>query len=312
MMVLNSTNNDTGGGAPTYGAQPPAFGLMVLRGPRMDPDGADNADTITPQGFNGMGFDDGTVDNERLGLAYCGAFGNAALEPAMGDPGSPQEYYNYLRGIWRDDAVMTYGGNGYSTDPEAVPARFLFPGDSDPLGIGTGGIAMPPWTEAGSGNAPGDRRAIGSIGPFTFGPGAEQELLVAYIFARAGSGGPQASLEALRVRADSIRAFASTVHGLMDDTGSCADLLLGTGPASVVAEEIGLFPNPVHDQLTVRWPGRSNAAWCEVLDAHGSVVLRRNRSGAADVLDVGCLPAGPYLVRVHGEGRSRSARFVKQ
>ena len=53
------------------------------------------------------------------------------------------------------------------------------------------------------------------MGPFTFQPGEEQDIVVAYVYARAGSGGPEASAQALKLRVDSIRAFAQTIPGLV-------------------------------------------------------------------------------------------------
>ena len=67
-------------------------------------------------------------------------FHNNASGP-IGDPGSATDYYNFLRGIWKDGTPMTFGGNGYDpTNPNAIPAGYMFPGDTDPLNWGTDGV----------------------------------------------------------------------------------------------------------------------------------------------------------------------------
>src|SRR5690606_9603222 len=136
-------------------------------------------------------------------------------------------YYGYMEGKWKDGLPLTYGGTGYSTDPAAVPARYQFPGDSDPLGAGTNGEAMPPWTESSAVNMPGDRRGVASMGPFTLSPGQVQDIVVAYVYARAGSGGPAASVQALQLRVDSIHNFAQSIPGLLGTEFPCEDLLTG-------------------------------------------------------------------------------------
>jgi hypothetical protein len=49
------------------------------------------------------------------------------------------EYYNFLRGFWKDNERMRYGGNAHPAGGGTGPITdFMFPGDSDPLRLGTG------------------------------------------------------------------------------------------------------------------------------------------------------------------------------
>src|SRR5690606_34634458 len=71
---------------------------------------------------------------------------------AMGDPtnGDGFEYYNYMRGVWRDGTPITEGGTGYGTGGPTTP--YAFPGDPE------GGAF---WSEVnadgnGEGLLPGD------------------------------------------------------------------------------------------------------------------------------------------------------------
>ncbi len=202
-----------------YGAQPPAVGLDFFEGPYKDSDGFDNStsyDTVDNQlvlncskgdilngNINGLNYQDGIIDNERLGMSgfvyYNGAgFGNSATIYPNGAP----DFYNYLRSYWLDNTPMCYGGTGHQSgggDP-AIPTRYLYPGSptSDLCGWGQNGIPMPGWSEISEGNPGGDRRFVMSSGPFTFEPGAVNDITIGVVWARATYGGAWASVEALR------------------------------------------------------------------------------------------------------------------
>jgi hypothetical protein len=190
-----------------YGYTPPAIGVDFFEGPYQDDDGVDNAFGIGPnQALNGIGYGDGTIDNERFGmrrfLYYVNTGSSANINTT--DPITATDYYNYLRGFWKDNTPFLYGGSGHHSDPKAntnVRCDFLFPGDTDPLGWGTNGNPQAPWTEESAGNVPYDRRFLQSAGPFVLKPGAVNNITVGVAWARANSGGPFASVNVLK-RAD--------------------------------------------------------------------------------------------------------------
>ncbi|MBK9593571.1 MAG: hypothetical protein IPO32_19420 [Crocinitomicaceae bacterium] len=49
----------------------------------------------------GIGFGDGIIDNERMGMSKFLYYNNGG-GGAQTDPQSAQEYYNYLTGYWKD------------------------------------------------------------------------------------------------------------------------------------------------------------------------------------------------------------------
>ncbi len=206
---------DGSGGFDHYGEQPPAIGVDFFQGPYMDPDQKDNpryhyitnaqGDTIGRElicdvGINGVNFENGIIDDERFGMRRFVYHNND--NTVQGDPRYAYEYYNYLKGIWRDGTKMLYGGNAHTNSAAYGPeCDFMFPGDTDPCDWGTGGV--PPngpryWTEETAGNEPWDRRFMQSAGPFTLEPGACNYITVGIPWARAATGGPFASVELLR------------------------------------------------------------------------------------------------------------------
>ncbi|MDO9510550.1 MAG: T9SS type A sorting domain-containing protein [Bacteroidales bacterium] len=254
---------DGAGEIEAYGNQPPAIGIDFFQGPYLDPDGYDNPGflangiagpsfngdcsivnfdstiitmrygkdneltgsfLVRSEAINGVNFGNGIVDDERFGMRRF-VYHNNGGAAYMSDPGIAPEYYNMLRGIWKDGTKMMYGGNAHTTSGAVGPQTdFMFPGDSDPCNWGTNGL--PPnggfnqnglyWTEQQANNNPGDRRFMQSAGPFTLVPGAVNYITFGVPWARAISGGPWASVELLRVVDDKCQALFDNCFKVLD------------------------------------------------------------------------------------------------
>ena len=130
--------------------------------------------------------------------------------PNQTDPIYAADYYNYLRGFWKDGTKFIYGGSGHISDPDAnplIPCEFMFPGTTDPLGWGTAGVPQPNWTEQTANNTPNDRRFVQSAGPFVLKPGAINNITAGVVWARSSGGDPFESVEALRRADDKAQAL---------------------------------------------------------------------------------------------------------
>ena len=227
-----------GAGEPeSYGIQPPAIGVDFFQGPYLDADGQDNPkfkivvinedttyEQLVDESINGVNFGNGIVDDERYGMRRF-VYHNNGGPNYMSDPGVAPEYYNLLRGIWKDNTKMLYGGNAHVSSGAVGPQTdFMFPGDSDPWNWATGGF--PPnggyntngkyWTEEEAGNRYGDRRFMQSAGPFVLEPGAVNYITVGIPWARAASGGPFASVELLRIVDDKCQALFDNCFKVID------------------------------------------------------------------------------------------------
>jgi hypothetical protein len=205
-----------------YGTTPPAVGVDFFEGPYQDNDSIDNAFGIgTDEALNGIGYGDGIVDNERFGmrrfLYYINTGGGA--NPSQTDPQNASDYYNFLRGRWKDNTPFYYGGNGHISDPDAnplMPCDFMFPGDTDPLGWGTAGSPQPLWTEETANNLPYDRRFLQSAGPFILRPGAVNNITVGVVWARAVAGNPFESVKFLQRADDRAQALFENCFRVLD------------------------------------------------------------------------------------------------
>lgn len=186
-------------GAAGYGFNPPAIGVDFFQGPIADAgDGVDNdRDSIVDE------------PGEQAIMSRFVYYNNDFT--VIGNPENGQHIYNYLRGIWKDGLDITYGNDGRGG---SVPAKFMFPGDTDPYGWGTDGEITQAdwedplgWTEEIAGNNPADRRFVQSAGPFTLEPGAVNRITTGVVWARADAGGPFASVELVRLADDKAQAL---------------------------------------------------------------------------------------------------------
>jgi hypothetical protein len=250
------------GGPEAYGDQPPAVGVDFFQGPYMDPDTCDNPSyngdgllgptyngsceivshdgseiereygpnnefsgmfKVRAEAINGINFGNGIKDDERYGMRRFVYHNNSS--GIQGDPRYAPEYYNYLRGIWKDNSPMLYGGNAHISSGATGPeCQFMFPDNSDPCNWGTYG--QPPndgyntngkyWNEVSAGNAPSDRRFMQSAGPFTLKPGAVNYITVGIPWARATAGGPWQSVLLLRTVDDKCQALFENCFKVID------------------------------------------------------------------------------------------------
>jgi hypothetical protein len=223
--------DNSDGGYKGYGANPPACGVDFFEGPYQDNDGIDNplttdyneafANDGIPYSGLGIGYGDGVVDNERMGMRrflYYNNTGGGGLA-AQTDPQTGQDYYNYLTGYWKDGSPHVYGGSGHPASAGAIPtvqSDYMFPGDSDTLGWGTGGIQQQVWTEQTAGNVPYDRRFAQSSGPFLLQPGAVNNITYGIAWARAISGDPFESVKELRKADDKAQALFDNCFKVLD------------------------------------------------------------------------------------------------
>jgi hypothetical protein len=229
---------DGSGEIESYGEQPPAVGVDFFQGPYIDPDGFDNPKftgdcnsigqgpnfEVDQMAINGVNFGNSIVDDERYGMRRFVYHNNGGAD-YMSDPETAPDYYNFLRGIWKDNTKMLYGGNAHQSSGAVGPETdFMFPGDSDPCNWGT--RFQPPaggynqngkyWTEEEAGNTSFDRRFMQSAGPFTLKPGAVNYITVGIPWARAASGGPWASVELLRVVDDKCQSLFDNCFKVID------------------------------------------------------------------------------------------------
>ncbi len=203
-FAYNGDAVDDGSGGLVFGEHPPAIGVDFFEGPYQDLDQIDNPlttnvqDAVSQKGIPyeglGLGYGDGLVDNERLGMrrfVYYNIGGGV-----QGDPNAAADYYGLMNGFWKTSGIdITYGGTGLGG---SLLANYMFPGETDPLFWGTQGVSTSPWSEESESNSPGDRRFLEVAGPFTLLPGAVNNLTVGVVYGRDLNGDNLASVKAMK------------------------------------------------------------------------------------------------------------------
>lgn len=274
----------------TYGANPPAQGVLFLRGP--EPalnDGVDNDhDGLTDEANEFCTFNRFVYYNNTFSVT--------------GNPATPADHYNYMSGKWKDGTPVTYGGTGYGGN---LPCAYMFPDDSDPLGVGTNYTVQAPWSEAGEGNTPSDRRGLGVSGPFPL-PGYKDMCIdFAYVFGR-GTNGPASSVAVMQNNADSIKAFYAT-------TTPCA---CTPNPLGVNENQnqniIRVFPNPSSGNVTIYWQPQHAGTRMDLYNLSGQLVMSQTINKSSTDIQLESFPAGVYLLRITDGATVSTAKLVKE
>ena len=73
--------------------------------------------------------------------------------------------------------------------------------------------------------------------------------------------------------------------------------------------QLEVYPNPAHTSTTVRW-ARPGSTQLRLLDVTGREVYRSAHQGTEAVLDLGGLPAGPYVIQITDQTHRRWSRTL--
>ena len=303
------------GGFTGYHSNLPVFACNILNGPLANPnDGIDN---------NNNGVIDETGEHCLMsGFAYFNNTGAATNgNPAANQGGLP--YYNLMHARWENGTAMTFGGSGLGAN--GSPCRYLYPGTSDPYGIGLGGSIANPvtpvgsystsgWTEYQAGNQPGDRRFNVDIGPFTMKPGGMYELDYAFVFTQ-----------------DSVNCYGGSytcpinrsvkdnqqVKRWFDNKNfpSCLSLNgLGIKQNNLQSIDVQLYPNPANSNVYIEFTSVQKEVTIELFDILGNLISgsQYNELNKYATIPVASLQSGVYLVKIQTAEGFTTKKLVKE
>ncbi|MFW6019920.1 MAG: T9SS type A sorting domain-containing protein [Bacteroidales bacterium] len=317
IYAYNGKPIDGNGGVSHYGQNPPAQSMTLLGGPRMDADGVDNPDGQCDYSINGMNFGNNVADDERLGLTGFVYFNNVSTgnPPAITDPETALDYYQYMNYMWKDSTHFRYGGNGYDSTAYGPECRFMFPGNSDTCNWGTDGVqpnGPANWTEVSENNTTFDRRGVAISGPFTLESGEMEELDFAFVYGRdttaADSTGHLASIEAMQANIDSVRKY------FMMNQSPCGGLIITSSgkPAKKTAMDLSVYPNPANQHLNVELE-KPDTYQYRVYDLFGRIVKHKTiKHESKFQINIEGLPSGVYVLHVISPKAEITKKFIKQ
>jgi len=280
-------------GSPGYGNKPPAQGITVLKNPLADPyDGIDNNDnTIIDEADETMGMYSTAIFNDVM---FGGSY-------------PYQDYYNFMRG-WFNDTVPITWFTQYPSPSTGAACRYMYPGESDPSWIGTGGVAQTPdnWDEYVQSNTPGERDATMSFGPFTFDPGESKSMTLAFVYAQNNN----YSYFKMPIL---LHTFVQKLRNLYaSDNVPCGGSFSGIA-SSQVQSDFQLYPNPAADEVTIdlsqHFVSDKNQV-VEIYDLKGQQILRIPCTAALQSIPVSGLGEGVYIVRISSSLGCTAKRLV--
>lgn len=305
LIAYNGDENDeSSSGNLGYGDDLPAQALVILGGPFKDADELDNAlpDVVYSTQTNSYGDygpwnSDGIIDNERFGLSYSLAF-NAGANPVNGEPLQSTHYYNYMRAIWKNGQFMN---NGLTFDP----MRYIYPGNSDPLNLGSYEVIENEWSEESLDNLAGDRKGICSMGPFTLMPDAVHYIDAAYVFARDSDNNTEATLrETLDNYIVNTRLFFN------DSLIQCYDDNLPL-QVNAIPDQIAIrvFPNPANESLTIRSIEGVKIDEVQIFNSLGKLVHAESITSVSQRISLQNFSNGIYTLRIYSGKNSYSEKL---
>ncbi len=292
---------------PGYGTDIPMMACKILAGPYLDPNGMDDPglyEGTQEYGDYTKGWNDGVIDNERMGLSSSIYFANAP--GPTGDPTFSFDYYSYLMHTWLNGVPFRFGGTGYNPSCQScATAKYIYPGESDPLFFGTNGIdpgymTAGGWSEPNESTPAGDRRINANCGPFTLNAGQSQSLDYVYVFARQ-SDNPGEDLHDILTNHVQIAAATpdSLPVGVVSSVGQVEPEQIG----------FGLYPNPAGDAVTINLSGNAQASY-RMYNILGAQVSGGLLQGGATIIDIAFLEHGLYLVNITIGDRSATRKLV--
>ncbi len=285
-----------------YDSLPPAQGVTILGGPTMDKDGIDNPSGGCDFSVNGLNFGDNIIDNERIGMSRF-IYYNNSIHNIYGEPDTISHYYNFMTGLWKNGTPLTWDSSGYNP-LSSTTARFMFPGLSDTLNWGTGcGVRPTPndWSEVDMQNAPGDRRGLASMGPFTFNAGATQYVDIVYTTATSYNF-KSSSVDVMKQRIDHIR----------DLFVNSPEIFQGyVGVSEKEEMKFNIYPNPASEYIMIEGIGLKKSNYI-LYNIVGQSVMVGKLENNSSKIDIARLNSGIYFMQLKTENLTRTIKFIKR
>lgn len=211
-----------------------------------------------------------------------------------GNPYSTADYYNYMRGFWKDGQPVTFGGNGKGGTQYA---RYMFAGATDPILGGN-------WNEKAANNAPHDRRALGTVGPFNFAAGQARRVALVYNFATTG--------KKMLKNLDKIQEDYDNQTGVFKPADNSNNNVIDPIHPNMDKFEVSVSPNPMKDNAIVRFENPRNEEFImQVFDLTGKLIYSQaGITGTQATIERGDMAPGMYIIELRSGSRRTTAKLV--
>ncbi len=309
--AYNGDNDDLGcNGTLGFGSSNlPMTGAMVF-GPFQDYDGQDNPgpSAVNPNylsysfassqngvSYPGLGlkYDNGIVDDEMYmmrNFTYHDMFGPQLVAS------TPVEQFNVLNGL-RNNGDSAY----YLINGDTVNTIYAFYDDSDPKGWATMGkdSTFHP-NEINLGNTPGDRRGLGSVGPFTITPGGIYTST--FVYTNAFDPSQSGNLAAK----NNLMSYSQDIRAFMDNCQCCSSAV-ALNEAHPADFELNVYPNPSSGVFNIDSDTRIKHV--QLYDLSGKLIYQNTLNALKNILDLSHLSSGLYVLNIQTEKGIKSVKI---
>ncbi len=214
----------------------------------------------------------------------------------QGNPATPDDYYQYLKGFWRDGTPMTVGGSGYNSSTE--PTNYMFPGNpSNP----------DQWSECSVNNIPFDKRFLMASGPVILTPNSSFDMTFGVYWAN-NFDYPCPNITTM----EDISVLAKNFHY---DLAVCGGLISSNfTPEKTGSNALAIYPNPSKNHVYITTPDalHNQNAQINIYNNSGQLVLQKNISNAEKeiYLSVEKLMAGAYFISFKNKQFAASQKLL--
>lgn len=251
---------------PDYGVDPPAQGARLLQSP------------------------------QNTGLSSTMFYTD--LTTQTGQPTNYEEYYQSLIGRWKDSTHLVFnGGNGHVSGGAGPNCNYMYSGDTDP------NHPSPVWDEWSAVQNPGQRRAMGSTGPYDLDAGEKLEFDYVYVFGRQQFGGPAGGVARMKQVSDLVATWWG------QQNYPCSSLTIGANELD--EPTVLIYPNPAHDLVNMVLNRPARAQW-SLTSVDGRILKSGVFDGPKGQIDVQDCATGMYFLKLSSEGFELVRRVIVQ
>ncbi len=90
-------------------------------------------------------------------------------------------------------------------------------------------------------------------------------------------------------------------------------IITGNEQLHIASNQVKIFPNPAHDNLTVELNGSSEVYTAEIINTSGKILKTTRLTDGSNTIYISSFSAGLYLIRITDtKGKEYKQRFIKQ
>jgi hypothetical protein len=230
---------------------------------------------------------------------------NNSMDAVMGNPRVEIDYYNFMKGNYRNGTCIKYGGNGVSG---TTCTNFMFDNGSNPATK-----SLPVWNEKTGGNQSGDRRFVMSAALPELKQDSSIDIEFAYIFVH------DPNTDLFNNFDKKPKQAMRMIQNWYDASSfpSCAQMDLAIRQqAKKVQQTVNIYPNPGSNAIRLSSDIlNSDITSVRLMDYSGKTLYSNDNlgvDGALDIeIDISSLNSGVYIIHIETSAGTLAYKVVK-